>query len=243
MKTYFTLPMEIKKRDERGNSAWQHQQRGGGPYGNGLFPNHKCAYTHPSPNSNPRALSLSLSPLFSTDAPSRRGRRERQRNSRVGDVVGRASWEKVKQSSEIRGAGSGRCQFLRQHVFRQIHGLFSISIHRSSPLTSLLLKLVHISSFQPSSAQNWLGSQGSSSGLIVKRTIRIDIPVEKFPNPFLHPLPIILPVVARYAPFLSCLTKGDWLPPLISVFLLNAVDFCLLPPCLNELSGSFLLAK
>ncbi|KAK6934684.1 STAR protein, homodimerization region [Dillenia turbinata] len=39
-----------------------------------------------------------------------------------------------------------------------------------------------ISSFQPSSAQNWLGSQGSSSGLIVKRTIRIDIPVEKFPN-------------------------------------------------------------
>ncbi|XWS27671.1 hypothetical protein CRYUN_Cryun25bG0001400 [Craigia yunnanensis] len=35
---------------------------------------------------------------------------------------------------------------------------------------------------QPSSAQNWLGSQGSSSGLIVKRTIRVDIPVEKYPN-------------------------------------------------------------
>lgn len=33
-----------------------------------------------------------------------------------------------------------------------------------------------------SSAQNWLGSQGSSSGLIVKRTIRVDIPVEKFPS-------------------------------------------------------------
>ncbi|KAI3456747.1 hypothetical protein Pfo_013410 [Paulownia fortunei] len=35
---------------------------------------------------------------------------------------------------------------------------------------------------QPSSAQNWLGSQGSSSGLIVKRTIRVDIPVEQYPN-------------------------------------------------------------
>ncbi|CBI39805.3 hypothetical protein AAG906_010246 [Vitis piasezkii] len=33
-----------------------------------------------------------------------------------------------------------------------------------------------------SAAQNWLGSQGSSSGLIVKRTIRVDIPVEKFPS-------------------------------------------------------------
>lgn len=35
---------------------------------------------------------------------------------------------------------------------------------------------------QASSAQSWLGSQGSSSGLIVKRTIRVDIPVEQFPN-------------------------------------------------------------
>ncbi|KAK9269489.1 hypothetical protein L1049_001264 [Liquidambar formosana] len=35
---------------------------------------------------------------------------------------------------------------------------------------------------QPSSAQNWLSSQGSSSGLIVKRTMRVDIPVDKFPN-------------------------------------------------------------
>lgn len=35
---------------------------------------------------------------------------------------------------------------------------------------------------QPSSAQNWLGSQGSSSGLIVKRTIRVDIPVDQYPN-------------------------------------------------------------
>lgn len=35
---------------------------------------------------------------------------------------------------------------------------------------------------QPSSAQSWLGSQGSSSGLIVKRTIRVDIPVDHYPN-------------------------------------------------------------
>ncbi|XP_004139764.1 KH domain-containing protein At5g56140 [Cucumis sativus] len=35
---------------------------------------------------------------------------------------------------------------------------------------------------QASSAQNWLTSQGSSSGLIVKRTIRVDVPVETFPN-------------------------------------------------------------
>ncbi|GLT79519.1 hypothetical protein SLA2020_510040 [Shorea laevis] len=35
---------------------------------------------------------------------------------------------------------------------------------------------------QPSSTQNWLSPQGSSSGLIVKRTIRVDIPVDKYPN-------------------------------------------------------------
>ncbi|KAH1063039.1 hypothetical protein J1N35_028026 [Gossypium stocksii] len=33
-----------------------------------------------------------------------------------------------------------------------------------------------------SSAQNWVGSQGSCSGLIVKRTIRVDIPVDSYPN-------------------------------------------------------------
>lgn len=35
---------------------------------------------------------------------------------------------------------------------------------------------------QTSSAQNWLSSQSSSSGLIVKRTIRVDIPVDNYPN-------------------------------------------------------------
>ncbi|XP_054797454.1 KH domain-containing protein At5g56140-like isoform X2 [Prosopis cineraria] len=35
---------------------------------------------------------------------------------------------------------------------------------------------------QSSSAQNWLSTQSGSSGLIVKRTIRVEIPVEKYPN-------------------------------------------------------------
>ncbi|XAR56844.1 hypothetical protein NMG60_11037465 [Bertholletia excelsa] len=47
----------------------------------------------------------------------------------------------------------------------------------ASPLQSEMSGLL-----QPSSAQNWLGSQGSSSGLIVKRTMRVDIPADKYPN-------------------------------------------------------------
>ncbi|KAK9057160.1 hypothetical protein SSX86_024527 [Deinandra increscens subsp. villosa] len=35
---------------------------------------------------------------------------------------------------------------------------------------------------QPSPAQSWLGSQGSSSSFIVKKTIRVDIPVATYPN-------------------------------------------------------------
>ncbi|XP_073055883.1 KH domain-containing protein At5g56140-like [Primulina eburnea] len=37
---------------------------------------------------------------------------------------------------------------------------------------------------QPSSAQSWFGShsQGSSSGLIVKQSIRVDVPVDQYPN-------------------------------------------------------------
>ncbi|PIA58303.1 hypothetical protein AQUCO_00500320v1 [Aquilegia coerulea] len=37
-------------------------------------------------------------------------------------------------------------------------------------------------SMQATSAQSWLGSQGSSSGLVVKKTIRVDIPVDKYPT-------------------------------------------------------------
>ncbi|XP_072979983.1 KH domain-containing protein At5g56140 isoform X2 [Typha angustifolia] len=35
---------------------------------------------------------------------------------------------------------------------------------------------------QPSSVHSWLGSQGNSSGLIVKKTVRVDIPVDKYPT-------------------------------------------------------------
>ncbi|KAJ0965259.1 hypothetical protein J5N97_026397 [Dioscorea zingiberensis] len=35
---------------------------------------------------------------------------------------------------------------------------------------------------QPSAAHGWLGSQGSSTGLIMKKTIRVDIPVDKYPT-------------------------------------------------------------
>ncbi|KAG1327361.1 KH domain-containing protein [Cocos nucifera] len=39
-----------------------------------------------------------------------------------------------------------------------------------------------LGSLQPSSAHSWLGSQGSSSNLIVKKTIRVDIPMDKYPT-------------------------------------------------------------
>ncbi|KAL5548765.1 hypothetical protein UlMin_003996 [Ulmus minor] len=39
-----------------------------------------------------------------------------------------------------------------------------------------------MSSLLQPSTPNWLSPQGSSSGLIVKRTIRVDIPVDKYPN-------------------------------------------------------------
>lgn len=47
------------------------------------------------------------------------------------------------------------------------------------PFQSEMSGLLH-----QSSAQNWLGSHGNSSGLIVKRTIRVDIPVDNYPNQY-----------------------------------------------------------
>ncbi|XP_043688799.1 KH domain-containing protein At5g56140-like [Telopea speciosissima] len=44
------------------------------------------------------------------------------------------------------------------------------------------IKSERLGFLQSSSAQSWLGSQGSSSGLIVKKTIRVDIPVDKYPT-------------------------------------------------------------
>ncbi|XP_021740802.1 KH domain-containing protein At5g56140-like isoform X1 [Chenopodium quinoa] len=49
----------------------------------------------------------------------------------------------------------------------------------ASPFQSEMSGLLH-----QSSAQNWLGSHGNSSGLIVKRTIRVDIPVDNYPNQY-----------------------------------------------------------
>uniref|UniRef100_A0A6N2LDR1 K Homology domain-containing protein n=1 Tax=Salix viminalis TaxID=40686 RepID=A0A6N2LDR1_SALVM len=57
--------------------------------------------------------------------------------------------------------------------------------HKITPFLPVLpntYRLLNQGILHPSSAQNWLSSQGSSSGLIVKRTIRVDIPVDKYPN-------------------------------------------------------------
>ena len=57
-----------------------------------------------------------------------------------------------------------------------------------SPCTGIVVdidtrgKIQMSSLLQPASSPNWLSSQSSSSGLIVKRTIRVDIPVENYPN-------------------------------------------------------------
>ncbi|XP_022940634.1 KH domain-containing protein At4g26480-like isoform X2 [Cucurbita pepo subsp. pepo] len=57
--------------------------------------------------------------------------------------------------------------------------------HKLNPFMSVLpnsCRLLNQGLLQPSSAQNWLSSQGSSSSLIVKRTIRVDVPVDNYPN-------------------------------------------------------------
>jgi protein quaking len=47
----------------------------------------------------------------------------------------------------------------------------------------LILLVDHLQRSVPSSpGPNWLNSPGSSSGLIAKRTIRVDIPVDNYPN-------------------------------------------------------------
>lgn len=54
----------------------------------------------------------------------------------------------------------------------------------------------------PSSAHNWLNSHGSSSGLIVKRTIRVDIPVDKYPNVWMDFLLLCDWLGSSFLPFL-----------------------------------------
>lgn len=70
---------------------------------------------------------------------------------------------------------------------------------------------------QSSSTPNWLGSQGSSSGLIVKRTIRVDIPVDQYPSVQL----LLLLVLSLFGllPHIDMLIMAD-----------IAVQFCWAPP-------------
>ncbi|RYQ87011.1 hypothetical protein Ahy_B09g094507 isoform B [Arachis hypogaea] len=48
--------------------------------------------------------------------------------------------------------------------------------HKISPFMAMPSLL------QSSSTQNWLSPQGGSSGIIVKKTVRVDIPVDAYPN-------------------------------------------------------------
>ncbi|XP_038986658.1 KH domain-containing protein At5g56140-like isoform X4 [Phoenix dactylifera] len=47
---------------------------------------------------------------------------------------------------------------------------------------TIMCNMQRLGLLQPSSAHSWLGSQGSSSNLIVKKMIRIDIPADKYPT-------------------------------------------------------------
>ncbi|KAG6475582.1 hypothetical protein ZIOFF_064810 [Zingiber officinale] len=49
-------------------------------------------------------------------------------------------------------------------------------------LCLVLIVLQRLGALQPSTRSGWVGQQGSSSGLIVKKTIRVDIPVDQYPN-------------------------------------------------------------
>ncbi|GER26626.1 RNA-binding KH domain-containing protein [Striga asiatica] len=74
---------------------------------------------------------------------------------------------------------------LEQNGFEQASPLASAGIFTNggannrwpSPFQSEVSGLM-----QPSSSHNWIGSHGKSSGLIVKRLVRIDVPVEQYPN-------------------------------------------------------------
>ena len=72
-------------------------------------------------------------------------------------------------------------------------GMYRISC-TFSWVSSFLVLSLQISGLQPSPSQSWLGSQGSSSGLIVKRTIRVDIPVDHYPNVWISLLYLIVKI-------------------------------------------------
>ncbi|KAJ0046099.1 hypothetical protein Pint_03649 [Pistacia integerrima] len=75
-----------------------------------------------------------------------------------------------------------KCSWSCWLIWLELHGLLWICLNVFLILKWLWESLEISSLVQPTSAQNWLSSQGSSSGLIVKRTIRVDIPVDQFPS-------------------------------------------------------------
>ncbi|KAJ3694714.1 hypothetical protein LUZ60_000091 [Juncus effusus] len=63
-------------------------------------------------------------------------------------------------------------------------GLFSSNQNGAPDLNTWANAAAAFQSDQHSSGHNWLGSQGSSSGLIVKKTMKVDIPVDQFPTQY-----------------------------------------------------------
>ncbi|XP_023736821.1 KH domain-containing protein At5g56140 [Lactuca sativa] len=89
---------------------------------------------------------------------------------RVTTLLGNASV--LDQSGLEHASGGG--------MFSNAGANMNMNMNRwSSPIQSEMSALLQPSS---ASAQSWLGSQGSSSSLVVKRTIRVDIPVASYPN-------------------------------------------------------------
>ncbi|PKA50503.1 KH domain-containing protein [Apostasia shenzhenica] len=61
-------------------------------------------------------------------------------------------------------------------------GLFSNGVAADINRWTSAFQPERLGVIQPPSGHGWLGSQGGSSGIIVKKTIRVDIPVDKYPN-------------------------------------------------------------
>lgn len=79
---------------------------------------------------------------------------------------------------------------------------------------------------QQSSGHSWLGSQGSSSGLVVKKTIKVDIPVDQYPT--VSFMMFTSYIMQYYIPYMS-----DNVVP-VSVF---QISFVCLSVCLLDSLG------
>lgn len=84
-------------------------------------------------------------------------------------------------SPHLAGLRSATTAFLEQEKY--LSELLA-ERHKLSPFVPVLPHSYRLlnQGLQPSSAQSWIGTQGSSSGIIAKRTIRVDIPVDQYPN-------------------------------------------------------------